>query len=94
LGREKKSLETVVLALTKLDEDLTGAAELFELAREEGDDETIEAIEVSEIEDEWTIAVQWHPEMTVSDELQFGLVKAFVEEARRRRPARTIGGSR
>jgi len=34
-----------VLALTKLDEDLTGGAELFELAREEGDDDTIEAIE-------------------------------------------------
>lgn len=55
---------------------------------------TIEAIEISEIENEWTIAVQWHPEMTVSDELQFGLVKAFVEEARRRRPAGTIEGSR
>ena len=34
-----------MLALTKLDADLTGAAELFELAREEGDDDTIEAIE-------------------------------------------------
>lgn len=34
-----------MLALTKLDEDLTGSAELFELAREEGDDDTIEAIE-------------------------------------------------
>ncbi|WP_296229463.1 peptide chain release factor 2 [Ralstonia sp. UBA689] len=45
LGREKKSLEGVVFALTKLDEDLTGGAELFELAREEGDDDTIEAIE-------------------------------------------------
>ena len=48
----------------------------------------------SDIENEWTIAVQWHPEMTVSDELQFGLVKAFVEEARRRRPAGTIEDSR
>jgi peptide chain release factor 2 len=35
----------VVFALTKLDEDLNGGAELFELAREEGDDDTIEAIE-------------------------------------------------
>lgn len=46
----------------------------------------VEAIEVAETEDEWTIAVQWHPEMTVNDELQLGLIKAFVEEARRRRP--------
>ena len=46
---------------------------------------TIEAIEVSETEDEWTIAVQWHPEMTVRDELQFALISAFVDEARRRR---------
>ena len=35
----------MVHTLTKLDEDLTGGAELFELAREEGDDDTIEAIE-------------------------------------------------
>lgn len=35
----------MVFALTKLDEDLTGGAELFELAREEGDDDTIEAVE-------------------------------------------------
>lgn len=35
----------MVFALTKLDEDLNGGAELFELAREEGDDDTIEAIE-------------------------------------------------
>ncbi len=55
---------------------------------------TVEAIEVSESEDEWTIAVQWHPEMTVRDELQFGLVKAFVEEARRRTRDRRKGGMR
>ena len=52
---------------------------------------TVEAIEVSQSEDEWTIAVQWHPEMTVSDELQLGLVKAFVEEARKRRPEKSAG---
>ena len=49
-------------------------------------DGTVEAIEVSEFADEWTLAVQWHPEMTVSDELQFALINTFVEEARRRRP--------
>ena len=48
---------------------------------------TVEAVEISGHENEWTVAVQWHPEMTVSDELQFALIRAFVEEARRRRPA-------
>lgn len=48
---------------------------------------TVEAVEISGYEDEWTVAVQWHPEMTVNDELQFALIRAFVEEARRRRPA-------
>ena len=47
---------------------------------------TVEAIEVSERENEWTVAVQWHPEMTLNDELQFSLIKTFVDEARRRRP--------
>ena len=48
---------------------------------------TVEAVEISGYEDEWTVAVQWHPEMTVDDELQLALIRAFVEEARRRRPA-------
>ena len=48
---------------------------------------TVEAVEISEFQDEWTLAVQWHPEMTVNDELQLALIRAFVEEARRRRPA-------
>ena len=51
---------------------------------------TVEAIEISELTDEWTLAVQWHPEMTVSDDLQFALISAFVEEARRRRPPPTV----
>ena len=51
-------------------------------------DGTIEAIEISEFENEWTVAVQWHPEMTLNDELQLSLIKAFVDEARRRRSAR------
>ena len=49
---------------------------------------TVEAVEISEFENEWPLAVQWHPEMTVSDELQFALIKAFVDEARRRRPVK------
>lgn len=45
LGKEKKALEAVVQTLGKLTEDLHGADELFELAREEGDDDTLESIE-------------------------------------------------
>ncbi len=45
LGRERKQLEDVVLALQGVDSGLSDAAGLFELAREEGDDETLEAIE-------------------------------------------------
>jgi len=35
----------VVLTLEKVDVDLSGASELFELANEEGDDETLESVE-------------------------------------------------
>ncbi|CAJ92310.1 peptide chain release factor 2 [Cupriavidus necator] len=45
LGKEKKAIEGVVSVLSKLTDDLSGAEELFELAREEGDDDTLEAIE-------------------------------------------------
>jgi peptide chain release factor 2 len=44
LGREKKALEGVVLTLEKADADLKDAADLFEMAREEGDDATLEAV--------------------------------------------------
>ena len=45
LGREKKALEDVVSTLTKLDTDLTDATDLFAMARDEGDDATLIAIE-------------------------------------------------
>ncbi len=45
LGRERKELEGVVLNLDKIGADLSEHLELFELAREEGDDETLEAVE-------------------------------------------------
>ncbi|MCT7349949.1 peptide chain release factor 2, partial [Burkholderia pseudomallei] len=45
LGREKKSLESVVTTLTALDNDLRDAQDLFELAHEEGDEETLVATE-------------------------------------------------
>ncbi|MCS6787221.1 MAG: peptide chain release factor 2 [Thiobacillaceae bacterium] len=44
LGRERKALEEVVLGLETLDQDLAAARELFELAREEGDEATLEAV--------------------------------------------------
>ncbi|WP_347556555.1 peptide chain release factor 2 [Robbsia sp. KACC 23696] len=44
LGREKKLLDGVVTTLIQLDADLAGAAELFELARDEADEETLESV--------------------------------------------------
>ncbi len=45
LGREKKSLEAIVLTLSKIDTDLADARDLFEMAREEQDEDTLLAIE-------------------------------------------------
>lgn len=45
LGKEKKSLEDVVHTLTKIDAELRDARDLFDMAREEQDDETLQAVE-------------------------------------------------
>jgi peptide chain release factor 2 len=45
LGREKKLLDGVVTTLTGLGERLKDSAELFELAKAEGDDATLQALE-------------------------------------------------
>jgi len=45
LGREKKSLESVVLTLKNVANSLRDAQELFEMARSENDDDTLLAIE-------------------------------------------------
>jgi len=45
LGREKKSIESVVGSLSGLDSTLSDAGELFEMARGEDDDETLFALE-------------------------------------------------
>ncbi|MBS1186087.1 MAG: prfB [Burkholderiaceae bacterium] len=45
LGREKKALEAVVLTLTKIKSDLHDASELYAMAREEQDDDSLIAIE-------------------------------------------------
>ncbi|MFN3594295.1 MAG: peptide chain release factor 2 [Thiobacillaceae bacterium] len=44
IGRERKALEAVVLSLEAIDQDLGAARELFELARAEEDDATLEAV--------------------------------------------------
>jgi len=44
LGKEKKALEGVVHTLIKADADLKDAQDIFEMAREEGDDDTLESV--------------------------------------------------
>ena len=44
LGREKKSLEGVVLSLGTIQQNLTETKDLFEMAREENDDDTLHAV--------------------------------------------------
>jgi len=52
LGRERKSLEDVVLGLTQITQDLDDAAELFEMAQAENDDDSLLSIadDVQDIE--------------------------------------------
>jgi peptide chain release factor 2 len=45
LGKEKKSLEAIVLSLTHIESGLRDASDLFEMAREESDDDTLQSIE-------------------------------------------------
>jgi peptide chain release factor 2 len=45
LGRERKSLEDVVLVLDRVASGLKDTAELFEMAREEDDDDTLTAVQ-------------------------------------------------
>ena len=52
LGRERKSLEDVVLGLTQISQNLDDAAELFEMAQAENDDDSLLSIaaDVADIE--------------------------------------------
>ncbi|UMR29140.1 peptide chain release factor 2 [Massilia sp. MB5] len=52
MGREKKALEGVVLTLIKADNDLRDMNDLFAMAKEEGDGDTLESVagDVSEIQ--------------------------------------------
>jgi peptide chain release factor 2 len=45
LGKEKKSLEAIILTLIKIDAELRDASDLLEMAREEQDEDTLLAIE-------------------------------------------------
>ena len=45
LGKEKRSLEDVVLVLDRLTQEVTDNLELYEMSREEGDDAGLETIE-------------------------------------------------
>jgi len=56
LGRERKALEDVVLNLDKIGQGLGDYQELFDLAREEGDDDTLEAVEADVAELEASVA--------------------------------------
>ena len=44
LGRELKSLESVVLTLNHIEQSLNDTGDLFEMAREENDDDTLNAV--------------------------------------------------
>jgi len=44
IGKERRTLEEVVLKWEQLNEEINSASELFELAYDEGDDDTLEAI--------------------------------------------------
>ncbi|SMP70720.1 peptide chain release factor 2 [Noviherbaspirillum suwonense] len=50
LGQEKKALEGVVNTLTEIDAGLRDARDLFDMAREEQDDDTLEAVEADAAE--------------------------------------------
>ncbi len=44
LGRELRSLESVVLTLNNIEQNLNDTGDLFEMAREENDDDTLDAV--------------------------------------------------
>jgi len=56
-------------------------------------DGLVEAVERSDPEHAWLVAVQWHPEMTPADPCQQGLFDAFVAEAAARRTEVSLHGA-
>ena len=55
LGRERKGLESTVATLSKLDQDLLDANELFSMAREENDDASLRSIAGDALDIEKTV---------------------------------------
>ena len=55
LGRERKTLETLVLAMGRLDQDLRDASELFAMARAENDDASLKTIDADALALEKTV---------------------------------------
>jgi len=56
LGRERKTLETLVVTLDKLDQDLRDASELFTMARADNDDVSLKTIDTDALALEKTVA--------------------------------------
>ena len=56
LGRERKTLESLVTTMAKLDQDLSDTSELFTMARGEDDDATLKTIEADALALEKTVA--------------------------------------
>ena len=56
LGKEKRSLELVVHNLQNLEAGIKDSQELFEMAREENDDETLQSVEADSLKIETQIA--------------------------------------
>src|SRR5829696_2425826 len=55
LGRERKTLESLVSTMSKLDQDLRDTSELFEMARGESDDATLVTISRDALDLEKTV---------------------------------------
>src|SRR5258706_3416667 len=56
LGRERKALESIVLGLGRIDQDLRDATELFAMARADSDDASLQTIETDALALEKSVA--------------------------------------
>jgi len=56
LGRERKTLESIVLGLGRIDQDLRDATELFAMARADNDDASLQTIETDALALEKSVA--------------------------------------
>ena len=56
LGRERRTLESIVFTIHDLEQGLRDSSDLFEMAREEGDDATLESVAEDALKLEATVA--------------------------------------